>query len=210
MKKLGIFILFMLLYIGKVDAYYCNYTDLANYKKIASNINYSYDYTMKGDTVEFNITLVNLSSEVYLKDNSGNTYYYVSDEINVTASSGENKVFYVYPTDSYCKNNYIYTIRIQLPTYNPYYKSELCTGIENYSLCQKWSTHNLTYEKFSSKIEEYKNSLKKDEEVIEKTKTFLDYFVEYLLKYYFILLIIIILGCSYGIYKINKKSDIYN
>lgn len=212
MKKILIFMLLLIFPLVKVNGYYCNYQDVAKYKKIASNINYSYEYIETDNDVVFKITLVNLDPSLYLKDSKSNVYYYTSSEIVVDGKSGENISFYVYPTDTFCKKESLYTIRIQLPTYNKFYKDEICKGIETYELCNKWSTHNLSYEKFTSKVISYKESLKKDEIIIEVNdeKTILDYIIKFAIDYYYVILILIIFICSTIIYIKNKKSDIYN
>ena len=111
--------------------------------------------------------------------------HYTSKEITINASSGENLIFYVYPTDQFCSDKYIYSIRIQLPTYNKYYKDPVCVGVENYTLCNKWSTHNMSYEKFTQNVIEYKKSLEKPPATIEEPeeKGIKDYIIEFLVNY---------------------------
>jgi hypothetical protein len=211
MKKLLITILLLIVPTIEAHGYFCDYTDVAKYKKIASNINYSYEYELINDDVIFHVTLVNLNEALYLKDSNGNIYNYTSNEIVVDAKSGESLIFYVYPSDKYCTDNFIYTLRIQLPTYNKFYNDPICSGIENYSLCNKWSTHNLTYEKFIQNVTNYKESLKTTENYEEtiKSKGLLYYVAEFLISYYYIILIIIIVICSTIIYFRSKQDNIY-
>lgn len=206
-KKLILLLLLAMPIVGK--CYYCDYNDLAKYKKIASNITYSYEYLESESSVLFKVTLSNLDSTLYLKDNYSNVYNYTQDEIIVDGVSGENKTIYVYPTDPFCEDKSIYTINIQLPTYNVYYKDSVCTGVENFNLCQKWSTHNLSYDKFVEKVEAYKKSFNKPVIEEEKNESLLDYLIVFLIKYYYVILILIIVISSTTIYFINKKSDIY-
>jgi len=211
MRKLLLAFLLLIIPTLKVEGYYCNYQDVAKYKKIASNINYSYEYEeINGDAI-FHITFVNLNSALYLKDSNSNVYNYTSSELVVNAKSGENLVFYVYPTDRYCDDEYIYSIRIQLPTYNMYYNDPVCDTVKNYTLCNKWSTHKLTYEKFVQNVNEYKESLEPKEIVIEKEeKGLYEYIIEYILKYHYIIIIIVIASSSIVIYTRSKKNNIYN
>lgn len=209
MKKL--LVILLLIVPSKVHGYYCNYEDIAKYKKIASNINYSYEYEEVNNDVLFHVTLVNLNNALYLKDSNSNIYNYTSNEIVVDAKSGENLIFYVYPTDSFCEDKFIYTLRIQLPTYNKFYNDPICSGVENYSLCNKWSTHNLNYDKFIQNVNNYKESLKKNEIINNNEEKGLIYYViEFLIKYYYIILIIIITVCSTIIYFRRKRDNIYN
>lgn len=211
MKKLLITMLLLIIPTIEAHGYYCDYKDVAKYKKIASNINYSYEYEEINDDVVFHVTLVNLNESLYLKDSNNNTYNYTSNQIVVDAKSGENLIFYVYPTDSYCEDKFIYTLRIKLPTYNKFYKDPICSGIENYSLCDKWSTHNLSYEKFIQNVTSYKENLKK-EDIIEKeeTNSLFYYLIKFLTKYYYLFLIAIIIFCSTIIYFRSKGNNIYN
>lgn len=212
MKKLLIMILLLVIPTFEVCGYYCDYQDVAKYKKIASNINYSYEYEEINGDVVFHITLVNLNPTLYLKDSKGNIYNYTSNEIIVDAKNGENLVFYVYPTDTFCNDEFILTIRIQLPTYNVFYKDPICSGIEDYNLCNKWSTHNLTYEKFIQNVSDYKESLKKTEiiQIEEEANGILYYIIKFMLNNYYIILISIIIICSSIIYVRSKKNNIYN
>ena len=212
MKKLLLMILLLVIPTIEVNGYYCDYQDVAKYKKIASNINYRYEYEEVDGNVVFHVTLVNLNPALYLVDSNSNIYNYTSNEIVVDAKSGENLIFYVYPTDTFCDDKFIYTIRIQMPTYNIYYNDPICAGIEYYSLCNKWSTHNLTYEKFAQNVLNYKESLKNTEivQIEEEPRGLLYYVIEFLLNYYYIILITIIITCSIGIYVRSKKSNIYN
>ena len=211
MKKLLLLIILLIVPTIEVQGSYCNYQDVAKYKKIASNINYSYEYEEINNDVVFHITLVNLNPALYLKDSKNNIYNYTSNEIVVDAKSGENLIFYVYPTDTFCnQKEYLYTLRVQLPTYNTFYKDPLCVGIENYTLCNKWSTHNLSYENFKQKVIEYKESLNKPQVIVEdEEKGLLYYIIFFLTKYYYLVLLAIIIT-SYIIYIRNKKNNIYN
>lgn len=210
MKKLILIILLLVIPI-KVKASYCNYMDIAEYKNIASNISYSYEYEEIDDDVVFHVTLTNLDSKLYLVDSKKNTYNYMNDEMTIDARSGESLLFTVYATDKYCKKS-LTTIRIQLPTYNKFYKDSICVGVENYNLCSKWSTHNLSYEDFVSNVRNYKLSIipKDSKEETEDDNGILDFVIEFLIKYYYIVLPVIIIGCLIAIYFRNKKDSIYS
>lgn len=211
MKKLLILILLLVIPTIEVQGYYCNYQDVAKYKKIASNINYSYEYEEINGNVVFHVTLTNLNQALYLKDSKANIYNYTSNEIVVDAKSGENLMFYVYPTDTFCDGKSIYTIRIQLPTYNKFYTDPICVGVENYSLCNKWSTHTLTYDKFVEDVKGYKESLNKEAPVQQdEEKGILYYIIEFLTEYYYLVLIVIVIPISIVAYIRSKKDNIYS
>lgn len=101
-----------------------------------------------------------------------------------------------------------------MPDYNPYYNDPICVGIEDYAYCKKWTKQKLNYDEFVKKATAYKASLT-DTPIIEEEipvveeNLLLKAFLDFLLKYYHIILITIILICSIIIYNVNKKSDIY-
>lgn len=215
MKKI-IFVLFLALFIPftTVEGSYCKYSELARLKRMASNINTSYDYVETEEDAIFNITLVNLSEELYLIDlNSETRYDFINSEMNIpNYESGTSVIYMIYSTDEDCGEDPLYTIRINLPSYNMFYKDDLCKGIENYSLCQKWSSNYLGYNEFEKKVKAYKDSLEKDNKVsIEEEEPSLLYFViQFILENYYFMLIAIIGISGMLIYIINKKSDVYS
>lgn len=217
MKKIMIiFLLALFIPVAKVEGYYCTYSEIARLKKIAANINVSYDYIEKNNSAIFSVTLVNLNREVYIVDaTTSNTYRYNGDELTISNyNSGSTIQYYVYPVNSDCDDQLLYTIRLVLPSYNSYYKDEICKGIEEYTLCQKWSSHNLNYNEFKNRVTNYKESQKIEEKPNQNpdndNDSLLHVLISLLVEYYYIILIVLILISSFGIYKLNKKSDIYN
>ena len=212
MKKIIILFLLTLFFPIKVEGYYCSFSEIARLKKIASNINISYDYKIVNDDALFEITLVNLNKELYITSDN-RTYNYKSDVLKIdNYKSGTTVKFYVYPTDRDCSDELLRTINIVLPKYNSYYDDEICVGIENYSLYQKWSTHNLSYTEFVKQVNLHKESLNKDVIVDikqEENSSVFNAIFQFLIDYYYIILIILIITSGIGIYIINKKSDIY-
>ena len=212
-KIVLIFILMLFIPITKVNGFYCTYTEIAQLKKIASNVTYFYEYNDIDGQITFDITLVNLNKDIYFVDSTNNKKYeFTETEIKLTGyKSGETVIYTFYPVNSYCQDETLYTLRIILPTYNPFYKDKICSGIENYSLCQKWSSHNLTYEQFVKKVEQYKNSIKEEtnEDMTEDNNDNLNYIIEFFINYYYIFIIIFII-MFVGLYVARKKDNIYN
>ena len=214
MKKIiFIFILMLLVPITKVKGFYCTYTEIAQWKKIASNVNYFYEYHENNGQVTFDITLVNLNKDIYFVDSTTEKKHeFIKSEIKLTGyNSGDTVIYTFYPVNEYCQDEPLYTMRINLPTYNQYYGDKICLGIENYSLCQKWSGHNLTYEQFVKKVGQYKESLKKEETDDEKedANSTLNYIIEFLVNYYYIFIIGFAL-IFIIIYVVRKKDNIYS
>lgn len=215
MKKI-LLALILLFPIAKVSALNCSYSDLAYLKKLASNINYTYKYNEYNGNVTFSVTLTNLQNNLYIVDKTKNTTYsYTGSEITIdNYTSGQVVKYDIYTNSGDCTDQILYSIALTLPTYNPYYNDELCSTIPNYELCQKWSTHGLTYEKFQSSVSSYLNNLKIEEENKNKIENNEDDIwqpiIDFILKYYYIPLSVIIVGGGIAIYIINKKSNIYN
>jgi len=216
MKRfLIIFLLTLFIPNIKVDAFYCKYNEISRYKNLASNITTYYDYTEKEDNVTFTITLVNLNKDLYIVDSTTNKKYtYKNNELSITNySPGQTVKYYVYTTNENCSDELLYTIRVNLPDYNPYYDDIICEGVNNYIYCTKWYKHNLNYEQFVAKVNSYKQSLiKPPEPSIPEEPTglgLLDIVLEIWIRYYYIILLAIITSCSIIIYNTNKKSDIY-
>lgn len=215
MKKiLWLIFLFLLIPTKNIHAK-CMYSDIAEMKKISANINYSYEYKIVDDVALFDITLTNLTKDIYFVDsNTGKTYKNKTGEIVLkNYNSGENIVYNFYPNDTDCMDTVLYTIRITLPKYNEYYNNPICVGASEYSLCQKWSSHNLDYNTFINKVNEYK---KVKEEEQEKDKKEVDndsvfhYIILFLTEYYYLILIILGITILCMAYIRNKRDSIYS
>lgn len=210
MKKL-VFALLLLIPCC-VKAQYCNYVDLAGFKKEAGNITYSYDYSIQGDNALFDIKLNNLNQNLFFKIND-KIYTYTRNELVLKGfNSGEKIVIYVYTNNEECKDEILRVININLPKYNPYYQLDICNGLENYSLCQKWSNHNYSKTDFIIKVNEYKESLKKDEDkkpddVIDSKTELIDDIITFFISYYYYILGGIILICVVAMIVSNKKDS---
>ena len=109
-----------------------------------------------------------------------------------------------------CKGIKLATKYHTLPVYNVYYSSDLCKEIENSNLCKKWAKNNYSYDEFKELVIEYKNKKVEQEsnqavDVIYE-KTFLNYFIEFYVRYYYLLLIGIIIIC-FIVMHFNKKKN---
>lgn len=216
MKRIIIILVLILLVPSvKVRALSCSYNELARLKKIASNVNISYDYVEQDNNVTFTVTLNNLNKEIYFVDMTNyRTYNYENDEITISGyRSGQTVKYVFYSVNSRCEQEALYTARVSFPSYNQYYKDQVCEGIENFSLCQKWSSQNLSYESFLNKVNEYKNSLEVDDNVetpptVNETP-WVQLIVDFLLDYYIIIVIILALGLV-GLYFLSKKDNVYS
>ncbi|MDD2377611.1 MAG: hypothetical protein PHD10_00815 [Bacilli bacterium] len=196
----------------------CGYSEKVRLQKIASNVNFSYDYieTKKGSSVnnvEFIITIANIHPDIYIEDTSSGTVYTFAKNSSVVTernySAGINVMYKIYGKTKNCNDELLLTNYVNTPNYNRFYNDEACRGIENHELCQKWSKVNLNYSDFVKKIDAYKKSLIVEEEPVEPEKKTFNYnFIYFFIsKYYFIIMISIIVVCLFLMYRINKKNS---
>ncbi len=207
MKKI-LFIFICLFSFPIISFADCDKTILGNYRKLATNVNVTYEIT---GTPEFVITMTNLHKNMIVYD--GNKIY--------TSANFPNGVFSYKTTKS---GRYNYTIYVKscgeignksitLPSYNAYYKDELCKGLENYSICQRWSGYTATRTKFESDIKKIKNQQNLDRKEEEPTtkleKRWYEQITGIFVKYWWaiIILMLLIIGIYYTIRAKNKKNE---
>lgn len=215
--KLAVVLFLLVLVPVHVDAVdyldECDYSTKAKLKRMASNINTSYTPVENNNDVTFNVTISNIySGLVVLDGKTGNEYRYdtnreVPHEVTITGLKPDQTYRYeVYTDVENCSEESLNVYYVTLPAYNPYYKDELCKGVENYKLCNRWLKHSLTHEEFVREITKYKKSLnqsKKEEVIVEKK---LNTMLEFLKDYYYIFIGLGILGVIYVIY-VRRKRD---
>ena len=193
-------------------AYYCDYEDYKEVQKKASNVNIMIDYEIINDEALFTITLYNIKEDQYIFDTKSKTTYNYSgsDTIKVQVREPDVYSFEIYSYDNYCDDNYLNKLFAEIPRYNKYYKDKLCTGIENFKYCQKWFGTSITYDEFKKGVAEYKKNL--NEEIVEEEeyKSIQEYILEFYLKYWYIILPIIIVSCLIGIILKRKQENKFN
>lgn len=191
----------------------CEYSEVSKLRSFVSNINLSYDYYMTDGGPYFNITISNLTPDIYFVDSfSGSAYYYSNSydgEIvikNIKNTSGNYKF---YSAKEECYGIKLGNKYYKLPAYNNYYDDDLCKQNPNFSLCQKWVKVNLSREEFKEAIEKYyakEETQGKEDSVVAYEKTILDQFVNFYTKYYQVLLISIISICVFIMLVERKKN----
>lgn len=201
----------------------CDYAKQNELNKIASNIKVSYEVSPEPD-LYFTVNIFNLTEDVYIVVSDDNTrarteYNYTEENKgNISIRSDEiyKKVEFtieVFPRYVSCANNNLRNITISTPRFNPYYSSYLCDDIKEYSLCQKWSDFEISFEDFKKRIDEYKISLTKEEEKTqdEADVSLMDKLVDFVLDNYILIMAsgaIIVGGAVAGIITIRKRRII--
>ncbi|MDD3187513.1 MAG: hypothetical protein PHD02_03460 [Bacilli bacterium] len=212
MKKLLIFFLILIIPMTVHASPYCDYNEYNEILKKAGNVNIMVDYKELEDSAVFTITLYNIQADEYIVNNeTGNKYYYADTNNGIISFNNitEPKIykFTIYSTLNQCDDSALATLYATVPTYNKYYKNKLCEGIEDYKLCQRWSTIDLTYEEFKSQIDSYKASKIEEADKDDTYKSIFDYMLDFYLKYYYYLLPSIIVISIISIFIIKKREN---
>lgn len=215
-KKLIIVIIILILKIDVNALTYggCDYSSVSRMRSLVSNINISYDYHIIDNMPYFDVTLTNITPDLYFIDSYSNvTYTYdntSNGEITIYNYRNASGKYKFYSALSSCYGTSVGSKYYSFPTYNPYYTSEYCEGIPNFSLCQKWVNVNYSSREFEELVSKYKESLIKnddsDEELIEYKSNLLNKVIQIYVNYYYYFLGAIILICGI-IIIINKKND---
>ncbi len=200
MNKLKL--LFLLLIPISIKAQ-CQTQELARYKSLASNIDNYYEYNSN-----FDITIYNLSNELRIVNKNDNSTYVTPElvgEIRINnINPGSTLTLAVYPNNGECTDYKLRTIYVNLPYLNKYYQDEVCQNNDN-KLCSKWANTNAyTYEQFVEKVKK-----ETQEEIIEPEPEKKEeglWFLEFLGDYYIVILRLIIIGGSVGIYFLDKRQ----
>lgn len=212
-----VFICFLLLFINTsvngLSYGGCEYSKISRLKSIISNINVFYDYTINSNTAYFNVTLSNLTPDIYFIDTkTKKTYYYndaIDGEITIYNYKGNGTSYKFYSALSECHGVKLGTKYVNFPNYNIYYEDELCKKYPNHGLCKKWANVSYSYNEFKKMIEEYYMEDEVEEPEIIYEKTILNIIVDFYVKYYYIILVVIILVCL-GIMYLSKRKNRFN
>ena len=190
----------------------CNYQENSRLKNLASNVFTSYDYHVDSNT--FSIVITNLHPDIYLYDTVKKQFYYYNGSSTITVDGyepGQSVKYNVHSNVSNCQGQVQYYQYVSLPFYNSFYQDPICNGLDEYSLCQKWTTHGITkYDDFIKEVTAYKalqNQNPVIEPIIEPTITKTTTIVQFLLNYYYYFLITIIIGCLSLMYYLTRKDS---
>lgn len=210
MRYLKIFIYLIILSPLCVKGLVCDNTTKVRLQKLAQNITTSYDYGEQNGTVTFNITFLNLNSELYLVDTVNEKDIYYSDT-SLTLNgfeSGKNYKFEVRSTDPFCSGSVLYYIYVTTPYFNPYYNDPICEGV-SYKYCNKWQKNDLSYDEFIENVQNYKKEIIVKPDNPENIKGIFDYLIDFYVSYYYIVLPIIILSIIIYIVVARKKDSLF-
>lgn len=186
----------------------CSYTDKVKLQKLAGNVLFSYQYHESNYGVTFDVTISNLTPNIYMVDRAtGKVYRSNNQDIVITGyKSGGTNRFDFYATDQECTTDIIFTNYLTLPSFNPFYKEKVCEGASEYKLCQKWIKMDISYTEFYRLVYDYKQN-KVDIEIEEEvpTESAGEQFFYFWEKYYLFVLGGILAICALGYYLYNRS-----
>lgn len=215
MKKIILFLIISLSFINCSALNYkgCDYSVVANMKSMINNVNISYNYKIIDNSAYFDITINNLTNDIYFYDRVSDRNYFYSDtnngEITLYNFRSGTGNFKFYSNVGDCFGISLGSKYYKLPTYNIYYGHELCKNIPNYSLCKKWGYVGYSEEEFKQYVLDYingNNTQDEEKTIVEYEKSFFDKIVDVYINYYYYFFITLILMCVIIAIIYNKKN----
>lgn len=198
MKKILLcFLSFM--FISNVYAS-CDYQKEAELSRIASNVQISYTYKIIDDRASFDVTLTNLTKDIYV---SGSSYINTNGEYTTTYDQGQKLTFKFYSNE--CGDKLLLTKYLTLPTYNKYYSTDECKESPKFKYCEMWDNLDISEIKFQEEYDNYTYTKKNNQSVEDEYKNVLldvmsSHIKEIIVSIIGVIILIIIL-----ILKLNKK-----
>lgn len=213
MKKnlmLTSFALVCILFPLKINAY-CSFKTKDQLLKQANNIKSAYVFDESSKT--FQIIINNIPNDFAIKDISQDVeHLYSNQEIRLNGyQPGKSYRFNIYTTKDECYRDTLRYIYITLPTYNVNSTSSLCKGLEEYDICQKWGTYIRSQTEFTKEVKKIRSKMEKEtkqEENKEEYQGLLGNLTQVFIKYYYIIVPVIILVGILIIYRLNKKEKL--
>lgn len=162
--KYLLFMIFCLFFSPLVIFAQCDNQRLSELNKLASNVQFSYTYTLdQNQKPVFTIHMNNLTDDIYVLDGYGNIYSGAGEK-NIPALDGEEFEYTFYSNDVNCRDDKIVTRYFKLPFYNELYGSSQCKENPQFKYCNLWGETLVTNEEFIAQYNDYKN-----EESVSKT-----------------------------------------
>ncbi len=206
-------LIILVLFPYQIKAANCLDSQISEIQKLSANVAYSYTYNEINNNVTFDITFTNLNGKLLIKDTSNGKIYSSNKDVTVKGLKPNKEYRYeVYSKGFVCISDSLRTIYVKTPSYNKYYKSELCKDIQEYKYCRKWINLNITDAEFKKKVNEYLLEKNRQEKEAVAEKQGLARLVEIITnsykRYYYIILPLIIVVCGIIIYRDDKKNEL--
>lgn len=143
----------------------CSYERQAELSRIASNVQFNYNYEFKDGVPIFTATMTNLTNDIYVTtddnilnaDGSYTNKFSGVGEKQVRFAEGTSAQFEIFSADSSCYGEHLLTQYLTMPSYNPYSQSEECKNYPDFKYCQMWTNSAISTTQFNQELEKYKN-----------------------------------------------------
>lgn len=190
MKK-NMFLVFIIMFFCLLISYAnadCTKTEINLLKKDAEKIRVFYKHLGAIDSGDefvvydrFDITFKNVDDDFYIEENS--LAYKNSPKNGVITDTFVTGTWNFNIVSTKC-NTKIHSIKVVLPKFNVYSLDPLCEDIDgdDFVLCSKYYSGNVSYDYFKNKVLEYKSAYKRDSEEIDNENSSYKYNISYYLK----------------------------
>lgn len=190
----------------------CSNEDKRMYKKIADNINITYQVksTDANGYPIFEIDITNLAKGLMVIDMQTGIRYQIKDKdgynlaVSNITTSGEYKLrVYTDKTTTGCGIIELRNLTIKIPKYNKYYTREECDGLTAYSVCQRWSGFSGDEKQFQNAVKKARDDKNAESETYDDSKkttkrVWYSNLTIILIDYWWLILTILVV--SFGIY----------
>lgn len=197
-----VLITFILLLMPNIVHAECSYERQAELSRIASNLQFSYEYEMHDNgNPDFTVTINNLTDDIYVVDNYGVVFSGTGEKTQNYLNGAEPK-FIVYSNDSDCYGEKLLTSYLNLPKYNWYSQEDICLRNSEYELCAIWyDVSDIAPDQFESLVENYEKSKDNVSVVDENVETQDIEIWELIQQHYYIGFVILGLAILLVVYK---------
>lgn len=206
----------MIFFVNNVNAE-CSYQERKELLDKAKNLEMFFEPNVNDKYFTFN--MYNLDNDLYViifNDKSDDikevhSYDLKDNKYSFVENNVDDIIVYtvkIYASKSGCYSNNVTSKRVVKKIINKFYGDDICKGIEDYFYCKPLldSKFSISDSKVISNINEYreKSSIKETEDVNKKFG--MDDLLEFMKKYWYVFVSILIIGIViFIIVKINKK-----
>ncbi len=224
MKKLMVILVLSLFFVINVYAETCSNSELSRLKKIAEQVEFSYDYDIKRTNyeegvlvdIDNSITALNLNPEIrvliiedYYKDKYQEFKYNDSKKATLKGFSNGTSVnitIEAYVNNS-CSGKKLLTKKINIPYYNQFYDDERCEENRDFEYCKnEMMDTSITSRMFYDKFQKYKYGEKNEILNTDENKDVQEEHSNNLTIILILIAVIILLIISFVVWKKRKKD----
>lgn len=209
--KLFFIVCSFFLCITNVSAKECTTGELRELKQLAKKIEIGYDFDEKNKY--FRVNIYNLKEGLEISVGYNNYTYTTKNkgivQLNSTYFSGYQIKLNVYANGkTNCKDEFLYTVKKNLPIYNVFSTRKECKGFETEEICRKWYDYTeLSEDEFVAKITKLKNDKTNEKE------TFFNMTINFFIEFWYLFAIVGLIAVVIVVIKIiitnrNKKIDL--